>query len=348
MTLNALFNRGRAVAAGLVLAVCGAGAAQANGEVNLYSSRHYDTDERLYTEFTEATGIKVNRLEDDADVLISRIELEGENSPADLLITVDAGRLWRAEQAGLLAPVDSGVLQERIPADLRHPDGLWYGFSTRARVIYYDKARVEPAQVQTYADLADPKNKGLVCTRSSGNIYMISLMASVIHHRGRDAALEWAKGMWANRPREPQGGDLGQLRGIASGECAISVGNSYYFARALRLDVRGLRNPEDTSRIGIVFPNQETTGTHVNISGAGLVTSAPNRENAIAFLEYLASDSAQSYFANGNDEYPVVEGVDAASHVEGLGEFRRDTINLSILGENQAEARKVYDEAGYK
>lgn len=323
-------------------------AAQAAGEVNLYSSRHYDTDERLYSDFEEETGITVNRIEDDASVLIERIKAEGENSPADILLTVDAGRLYQADQDGLFQPVESEVLEERIPANLRHPDGHWFGFSTRARVIFYDKAKVDPADIQSYADLADPKLEGLVCTRSSSNIYMLSLLAALIDRWGEERATEWARGLWNNRARDPEGGDTDQLRAIASGQCAIAVGNTYYYARALSKDVRGLANPEDTDRIGIVFPDQDGEGTHVNVSAGGVVANAPNRENAVRFLEYLASDSAQKYFADGNNEYPVVEGVEASSAVESLGAFTADDLPLVVLGENQAKAQAIYNEVGYE
>jgi len=338
-----LIGAGLAVLVGLV-----GSAALAAEHVNLYSSRHYDTDQRLYTDFTEATGIKVNLIEGQPDPLLERIKAEGRNSTADLLLTTDAGRLWAAEEAGILQPVQSAVLEARIPSELRHPKGMWYGFSTRARVTFYDKARVDPATIQTYADLADPRNKGLVCARSSSNIYMISLLASIIHHKGSEGALAWAKGLWANRARDPQGGDTDQLKGIISGECAIAISNTYYFARALQEDVPGLPRDGLPDKIGVVFPNQETTGTHVNISGGGVLKYAPNKENAVKFLEYLVSDQAQEYFANGNNEYPVVEGVAPSSAVTSLGTFKRDTLNLRVLGENQAEARRIYDKAGYR
>lgn len=333
------------VAAGAAMLV--ATQAMAEGELNIYSSRHYDTDERLYSEFEEMTGITINRLEDKADALIARIKAEGVNSPADLLITVDAGRLWRADQEGLFQPVSTDLLQARVPNWLSHPDGHWYGFSQRARVIFYDKDLVNPADIPTYESLADPKLEGLVCTRSSGNIYMLSLMAAMIDHHGAEKAEEWAAGLWANRARDPAGGDTDQLRGIASGECAIAVANTYYFARALRKSVKGL-DDEAMARIGWVFPNQETTGAHVNISGAGVAAHAPNRDNAIKFLEYLASDSAQEYFSAGNDEYPGVPGVGLSESVAKLGLFRFDTVNLSVLGENQPEAQRIYDRVGYK
>lgn len=316
--------------------------------LNLYSSRHYDTDERLYSEFTKRTGIKINRIEDNANVLIARIKAEGRNSPADVLLTTDAGRLWAAQQAGLLQKVDSEVLGTRIPAHFRHPEGLWFGFSKRARVIFYDKDRVKPEQVQTYSDLADPGLAGLVCTRSSSNIYMLSLMAAQIHHQGADKAKAWARGMWENRARDPQGGDTDQLRSIVSGECGVALANTYYFARALRRDVRGLKHPEETSQIGVVFPNQKSTGAHVNISGGGVLKHAPHKENAVKFLEYLVSDSAQKYFSAGNDEYPVVENVPVSPNVEQLGEFKEDKIDLTILGKNQTAAQSLYDSVGYK
>jgi len=319
----------------------------ASGELNLYSSRHYDTDERLYSNFEEKTGIKINRIEDGADKLIERIKAEGTNSPADVLLTVDAGRLWRADEAGLLQPVESEVLEARIPDNLRHPDGHWYGLSQRVRVIFYDKTKVDPADIQTYEALADPKLKGMVCTRSSGNIYMLSLMASIIEAQGEEAAQEWAEGVYANRARDPQGGDTDQLRGIASGECAIAISNTYYFARALRKDVSGL-DEKALENIGWVFPNQQDRGAHSNISGAGVIATAPNRENAIKFLEYLASDEAQEYFSAGNDEYPVVAGVGLSDSVAQLGIFKIDEVNLDAFGENQPAAQRIYDRVGYK
>lgn len=329
----------------LAAALPAASAALAEGSVNLYSSRHYDTDERLYTDFEKATGITINRIEGNADELIERLKAEGKNSPADVLLTVDAGRIWRAADADLLSPVESDLLEERIPAALQHPDNLWFGFSTRARIIFYAKDRVaEPPQ--TYAALADPKYRGQVCTRSSSNIYMLSLLASRIAEDGAEAAEAWATGVKDNLAREPQGGDTDQLKGLVSGECDIAVANTYYFARALRTEVEGLSGKTD--QIGWVFPDQDGNGTHVNVSAAGVLANAPNRENAVKFLEYLASDSAQEYFAAGNDEYPVVEGVGLSASVTQLGEFRRDDLNLSALGEYQGEAQNIYNAVGYK
>ena len=336
-------TRNFVVAVGLALLT--AAPAASDGVVNLYSSRHYDTDERLYSDFTAQTGITVNRIEAGADELIERMKAEGANSPADVLITVDAGRMWRAKEAGLLQPVESETLETRIPAHLQDPENEWFAFSQRARIIFYDRERVaEPPR--SYAELADPKWKGMVCTRSSSNIYMLSLMAAQIAHVGDAKARDWAAGLWANRAREPQGGDTDQLRAILSGECAVAVANTYYFARALRTEVSGLS--EGIARIGWVFPDQDGFGTHVNVSLAGVAAHAPNRENAVKFLEYLSSESAQTYFSAGNDEYPVVEGVPISENVAELGTFRADDLNLSALGENQAKAQLIYDSVGYK
>ena len=321
-------------------------APQDAGEVNLYSSRHYDTDLALYDNFTAATGIKVNRIEAGADALIERIKSEGEFSPADLLITVDAGRLWRAEQAGILASVDSDVLEARVPANLRHPDGLWFGLSKRARVIIYNKAAGKPAPLDTYLDLADPAHQGKVCIRSSGNIYNISLMASMIENEGVEAAEAWAKGVVANFARKPQSNDTGQIEAVASGECGISLVNTYYLARLARSDDPARKEIFDA--VGVVFPDQDGRGTHVNISGAGLVAGAPNRENAVRFLEYLTDKEAQNYFADGNNEYPVIADAESSSAVEALGTFREDQLNVSALGRNQAEAVNVFDRAGWQ
>lgn len=319
--------------------------AAAGGELNLYSERHYDTDDKFYSDFEKQTGIKLNRIEDKAGALIKRITAEGRNSPADVLITVDIGRLWAAEEAGLFQPTKSAVLEEKIPAYLRHPDGDWIAFSTRARVIFYSKEAVKDPP-KTYQDLADPKYKGLVCTRSSSNVYMLSLMAGLIEHLGEDKAKEWAKGVWENRARDPEGGDTDQLRALVSGQCGIALSNTYYFARALRSNVRGLTG--ETDKIGVVFPNQDSFGAHINISGAGILKGSPNVENARKFLEYLASPSAQEYFAAGNDEYPVVAGVAQSASVTQLGSFKADQTALAKLGPNQAKAQQIYDEVGYK
>lgn len=320
------------------------GAAPVTGEVNIYSSRHYDTDLALYEDFTKQTGIKVNRIEADADALIERIQSEGEFSPADLLITVDAGRLWRAEEAGILAPVGSQVLAERLPANLRHPEGLWFGLSTRARIIIYDKAKGAPEGLANYADLADPRFKGQICMRSSSNIYNISLLSSIIAHKGAAEAEKWAKGVVANFKQAPQGNDTAMIEAVAAGQCRISLVNTYYLARYAGGEAK---EKAMFDKVGVIFPDQSGTGTHVNVSGAGLVKTSPNRENAVKFLEYLTSESAQRYFADGNNEYPAAIGLKANSAVEQLGAFKADTLSVATIGKGQADAVKIFDRAGW-
>ena len=315
--------------------------------VNIYSSRHYQTDEALYTGFTKATGIKINRIEGGEDSLIERVRNEGAHSPADVLITVDAGRLWRAEQLGLFQPVKSAVLESRIPANLREPNGQWFGFSQRARVIAYNKDKVKPGEIQTYEELADPKWKGRVCMRSSTNIYNLSLMGALISHLGEQKAEAWAKGVRANLAQEPKGGDSDQLKAVAAGQCDLTVSNQYYYARLARSDKADER--QAAQRIGIVLPNQKTWGTHVNISGAGVLKNAPNREAAVKFLEYLVSDDAQRYFADGNNEWPVVDSVKLDNPVlNALGDFKRDPLNVAVLGRNQPGSQKIYDRVAWK
>jgi iron(III) transport system substrate-binding protein len=335
---------------GIALALLGllAGSAAAQGKVlNLYSSRHYQTDEALYSNFTKQTGIKINRIEGGEDPLIERIRNEGERSPADVLITVDAGRLWRAEQMGLFQPVKSALLESRIPSNLREPNGLWYGFSTRARVIAYNKAKVKPDEIRNYEDLADAKWKGRVCMRSSTNIYNLSLLGAIIDHLGEAKAEAWAKGVRTNLAQEPKGGDTDQLKAVAAGQCDVTISNQYYYARLLRSSKPDER--EVGERLGIVFPNQSSWGTHVNISGAGVLKNAPNRENAVKFLEYLASDEAQRYFADGNNEWPAVKSVRVDNPVlEMLGEFKQDPLNVAVLGKNQPNSQKLYDRVAWK
>lgn len=315
--------------------------------LNLYSSRHYNTDEALYSNFTKQTGIKVNRIEAPEDALLERLRNEGAASPADVLITVDAGRLWRAEQLGLFQPVKSAVLDARIPAPLRQPDGLWFGFSTRARVIVYAKDSVKPGDIRNYEDLADPKWKGKVCMRSSASMYNLSLMSSLVGHLGEPKAEAWAKGVVANFARAPKGGDTDQIKALAAGECALSLVNTYYYVRMLKAT-----KPDERAaieRVGMVWPNQDGRGTHVNISGAGLMKSAPNREAGVKFLEYLASDEAQRYFANGNNEFSVVGSVSVDNpELASIGKFKPDAQNVSVFGKNQAAAQKVYDRAGWR
>lgn len=338
-----MYKSSTALAALLVATLTTAAAAE--GELNLYSSRHYDTDERLYSDFEDATGITINRIEGKADELIARMKAEGANSPADILLTVDTSRLERAKNEGILQPIESALLEERIPANLQDTDNQWFGFSQRGRIIFYDKADVANPPA-TYADLAKPEYKGLVCIRSSSNTYNQTLMASIITHEGSEAAKAWAEGVVANMARDPQGGDTDQLRGIVSGECEISVSNTYYFARSIRKDVKGLS--ADRDMIGLVFPDQDGNGAHMNLSGGGVAAHAPNKDNAVKFLEYLASDQAQQYFSGGNDEFPAVEGVELAEPVKALGEFKADDVSLSDVAKNIPEAQKIMNEVGWK
>jgi len=315
--------------------------------LNLYSSRHYQTDEALYSGFTKATGIKVNRIEAGEDALIERIRNEGERSPADVLVTVDAGRLWRAEQLGLFQPVKSAVLEARIPQSFREPGGLWFGFSLRARLIAYNKAKVKAGELTSYEDLADPKWKGRVCMRSSSNIYNLSLMGALIDHLGEAKAEAWARSVRNNLAREPKGGDTDQLKSVAAGECDVTISNQYYYARLARSQKADERTVAE--KVAVVFPNQSSWGTHVNVSGAGVMKNAPHREAAIRFLEYLASDEAQRYFADGNNEWPVVPSVQVVNPVlSAFGAFKYDPLNVAVLGRNQPSAQKLYDRVAWK
>jgi iron(III) transport system substrate-binding protein len=315
-------------------------------EINLYSSRHYDTDERLYSDFTEATGIQINRIEGNADELITRMEAEGANSPVDVFLTVDTVRLSRAKAMGLLQSIESPVLEAKIPAYLQDDDNQWFAFSQRARILFYDKTDVETPP-KSYQDLASPDYAGMVCIRSSSNVYTQNITAALVAHLGEAAVQDWAKAVVGNFARAPQGGDTDQLRGIASGECDIAMSNTYYFARALRKGDKSM-SAEDLANIGWVFPNQNDLGAHMNISGAGVAAHAPNRENAVKFLEYLASDQAQRYFSAGNDEYPAVPGIGLAPSVASLGIFRPDTINLSDIAQNIGAAQNLLNAAGWK
>jgi iron(III) transport system substrate-binding protein len=319
--------------------------------LNLYSARHYQTDEALYADFTKATGIKINRLDADDAGILARLKTEGAASPADVILLVDAARLWRAEVDGLFQPVKSKVLDGRIPTALRGKDdgqgAQWYGFSTRARVIVYSKATVQRDDVDSYQELADPKNKGKLCTRSGAHPYNLSLFGSMLEHLGPQKTEAWLSGLVGNMARAPKGGDTDQILAVASGECAVAVTNSYYVARLLRSS-----KPEDKAameKVGVVFPNQSDFGTHVNIAGAGVARNSKNREAAVKFLEYLASDAAQAYFANGNNEWPAVQGVRLDNPaLRALGDFKFETIPISVVGLNQVKVAQMLDRVGYK
>jgi len=313
--------------------------------LNLYSARHYQTDEALYTAFSQQTGIKINRIEGKEEELLERIKNEGANSPADIFLTVDAARLAKAHELGLFAPVSSKTLESRIPEYLRTED--WFSFSTRARVIVFNKSTIKAEDVQNYADLANPKLKGKVCSRSGSHPYNLSLMASIIAHDGEAKAEELARGMVANFARAPKGGDTDQIKAVSAGECGVALANTYYVARLLRST-----KPEELKmmeKVGVVWPNQATTGTHINISGGGMLKTAPHKEAAVKFLEYLASDSAQRYFADGNNEWPVVESVKVANPaLESLGKFKADKLPVKNLAMYQAKAQIIFDRAGFK
>jgi iron(III) transport system substrate-binding protein len=320
--------------------------AQAQEKVlNLYSARHYQTDEALYANFTKQTGIKINRIEAGENELLERIKNEGANSPADVFITVDAARLAKADELNLFQPVHSKQLEARIPAHLRTPD--WFAFSTRARVIVINKATVNPADAQNYEDLAKPALKGKVCTRSGSHPYNLSLGAALLAHHGEAATEAWAKGVVANFARAPKGGDTDQIKAVAAGECGVAIANSYYVARLLRSDKAEDRKIMES--VTVIWPNQKSTGTHINISGGGMLKTAPNKDAAVKFLEYLASDEAQVYFADGNNEWPVVAGVKTTNQaLDKLGKFKAETMQVGALARNQASVQKIYDRAGWK
>ena len=339
------------------LALVWGAAAQAQEQVvNLYSARHYSTDEALYNNFTKATGIKINRVDADDAGIIARLKAEGAASPADVILLVDAARLWRGEQDGLFLPIKSKLLEDAIPANLRAAPAAdggipWFGFSTRARVVVYDKVRVKREDVDTYEELGDPKNKGKLCIRSGAHPYNLSLFGAVTEHLGPEKSEAWLKGMVDNMARAPKGGDTDQIKAVAAGECQIGVTNSYYLARMMRSN-----NPEDRAvveKVGVVFPNQNSWGTHVNIAGAAVARHAKNQANAVKFLEYLASPSAQNYFANGNNEWPVAKGVTTdnpalKSMTGGSGQFKSETIPISAVGANQVKVQQMLDRVGFK
>ncbi|WP_027285600.1 Fe(3+) ABC transporter substrate-binding protein [Rubritepida flocculans] len=314
--------------------------------LSLYSSRHYDTDRELYESFTRQTGVRIRLIEANADQLLERIRAEGPNSPADVLITVDAGRLARAQEAGVLQPIRSAVLDSRIPPHLRDPQGHWFGFSVRARVVMYDRALGLPAGLARYEDLARPEFRGMVSTRSSGNIYTIGWAASVLAANGPEATEAWARGVVANLSRPPQGGDTDQIRAVAAGQGRLAISNTYYLghlARSPRAEDRAI-----AERMAVLFPNQGDRGTHVNISGAGVVRTAPNREAAVAFLDYLSGPQAQSLFADGNSEYPVVADAQPSAFLRSLGPFRQDPLNAARLAALSPEALRIMQRAGWR
>lgn len=310
--------------------------------VNVYSARHYNTDSQLYEGFTEQTGIKVNIIEGKDSELIERIKSEGANSPADVFITVDAGRLWRAEEDGLFQPTASEILDNNIPENLRHPDGLWFGLSQRARIMVYNPEKVTEQELSTYENLASREWEGRVCIRSSSNIYNQSLVAWLIEKNGVDKTEAWAEGLVNNFAREPEGGDVPQIQGVAQESCEVAVVNHYYLARLLKSEKAQDRLVG--KKVAAFFPNE----THMNISGAGVLANAPNNQNAVQFIEYLTSPQAQEFFALQNNEYPAANGIALDPVLEGFGEFDASPINVVAYGKNGAEAIELMDRAGWK
>lgn len=318
------------------------GGASSDGEMLVvFSSRHYDSDYALYDAFEKETGVDVRTIEADGDLLVERLKADGARSPADVIVTVDAGRLWRAEQEGLFAPLKSDALEQAVPADKRHPDGLWYGLASRARVLVYAKDRVDESAISGYESLADPAMKGRVCVRSSGNIYNISLLAALIDRWGNEKAQQWATSVAGNFARDPQGGDTDQIKAVAAGECDVALVNHYYFARLMRED------PDVVKALKLFWPEADA-GVHINVSGVGVAKHAPNPDLAQQFIEFAMTEQPQRFFAELTNEYPAVQSVayeNAA--LEELGEFKSDPISLQKLGENQADAQKLFDRAGW-
>ncbi len=341
------------VATGLMVAIAGCGnssgpdgSSSGNGDseavVNVYSARHYNTDQELYDGFTEKTGIKVNVIEGKDSELLERLKSEGDRSPADIFLTVDAGRIWRAEEEGLFQPTQSETLNAAIPDNLRHPDGLWFGLSKRARIFVYNPDKVEEQELSTYENLASRQWEGRVCVRSSNNIYNQSLVAWMIEKDGADKTTAWAEGLVNNFARDPEGGDVPQIRAVAQGTCDVAIVNHYYLARLIKSD--DPKNKAVTDKVGAYFPDS----THFNISGAGVLANAPNTDNAVRFLEYLASPDAQTFFAQSNNEYPTVEGTQLDTVLQDFGEFTASPINVSAYGRNNSEAITIMDQAGWK
>ncbi len=328
------------------LAACAGGDTGGGDVVNVYSHRHYEADREIFRRFTAATGIEVNVVTASADELITRLRNEGAASPADVLITVDAGRLHRAAEEGLLQPVRSSDLEANVPARFRDPAGHWYGLTQRARVLVYHRDRVDPSTLTSYGDLASPEWSGRVLVRSSSNVYNQSLLAGLIARDGLEAAERWATGVVANLARAPRGGDTDQIKLVAAGVGDVALVNTYYLAR-----LAGSSDPEDrraAERLAVRFPDQSGGGTHVNVSGAGVTASSRNVENAVRLLEYLTGDEAQRLFAEANQEYPVKPDVPWTSILEEWGEFRADTADLSVLGALNAEAVRLFDRVGWR
>jgi iron(III) transport system substrate-binding protein len=350
MTAGTGLRRRHILGGGIAAAAIAGGIERASGQsagvLNLYSSRHYNTDQALYENFTRLTGIKINRIEAEPDPLIERMRAEGANSPADIFISVDAGRIERARQAGLLQPVRSAVLEQSVPAHLRDPQGHWFGFSKRARIVVYAKDRAKAADCASYEQLANPALKGRIVIRSSTNVYNQSMTGAMLAAHGEEKTEAWCRGLVANFARAPRGGDSDQIKAVAAGEADIGVCNTYYLVNMMRSKNEAER--AIAQKVGVVFPNQADRGTHINISGGGMTASARNKEAAVRFLEYLVSPEAQTYFADGNSEYPVLQSLKAGEMLAELGPFKEDQLNAQVFAANHARALQIMDRAGWK
>ncbi|OBX20878.1 Fe(3+) ABC transporter substrate-binding protein [Erythrobacter sp. QSSC1-22B] len=316
------------------------------GVVNLYSARHYDSDQALYDRFTEETGIAINVMEGRPDELVARMTSEGENSPADLFIAADAGALWRAQQAGLFQPVASDTLDQRIPANLREPGGNWYGFMRRARVVAYDPARVQPEEIDDYAKLATPRFRGRICVRSSDSVYNLSLVGALIEAWGEERAEQWVRGVVANMARQPEGGDRDQIRAVGAGVCEVALTNSYYYIRMASGDDAADRAVTDKVALG--FPSLDGQGAHVNISGGGVARNAPNRDNALRLLEFFASADSQRHISANNNEYPASPDVPAPAPVDAYADFTAHPMSVAAFAARQPQAQSLMSAAGWR
>lgn len=341
-----------ALAGTVILAACGTGASDDeqtvsnSGEVNLYTARHYDSDLALYERFTRETGIKINRIEGNADQLIARMRSEGERTPADVFITADAGALWRAQEAGMFQPIDSATLSEQIPGNLREPDGNWYGFARRARVVAYNPERVRAEDVDTYEELASPRFRNRLCVRSSDNIYNLSLVGALIEAWGEERTEEWARGIVANMARRPEGGDRDQIRAVGAGICDVAITNSYYFIRMENGE--DARDRELAGRLQLGFPSLEGQGSHVNISGGGVAANAPNRENAIRLLEFFASPETQQHFSRNNNEFPASPEVPVPAPVDRYADFEAHPMPVTDFAKHQPRAQTIMSKVGWR
>ena len=321
------------------------GIAQAD-EVNIYSAREENLIKPILDIYSKETGVTINLVTGGADELIQRLSLEAANSPADLLLTVDVGRLYRAKEAGVLQPITSAILNAEIPEKYRDSEGYWYALSLRSRVIVYDKERVNPAELSTYADLADPKWKGKVCVRSSSNIYNQSMVASMVSRNGVEATQEWAEGLVANFARSPQGGDREQVTAIAAGQCQVALINTYYLAGLLNSSIPADR--ANGEAVAVFWPDQNGNGAHINISGAAVTKAAKNKDAAVKLMEFLVSDEAQHWYAETNNEFPIRADVESSDLLKSWGDFKADDISLDQLGIHNAEAVRLMDRAGWK